>query len=320
MKRTIFFVLFFMFIALSAEAARFNRIIYPIETKDASGYTLKQEQAPARIISADPAVTEILFALNLKDKIVGATDDSDWPEDAKKIERIGRDNLDIKKLIKLQPDLVIVSLEKQRSNLDDLRKIKFNVTSSNETREVTLEVFAVDPKNLSEIFEVIDVIGTITNREHAAYSLTQRMRRQIDWVTSRAMKEKRMKALVVTSRRPITVASEGILSDLSKAAGLVNIAARGHTLKLGRDEITKLDPDIIITSTDVARNPKDIYNNRSFRKTGAGKNKKAVCVDQKLLRPGPRITEALDQIASSAYGWPREKERGEGREIEQTKE
>jgi iron complex transport system substrate-binding protein len=320
MKKILLIVSIMIFIACICEATSFNRIIYPIGTRDASGYTLRQERAPARIISADPAITEILFALNLKDKIVGVSDDSDWPKDIKKIERIGRDRLDIKKLIKLAPDLVIVSLDKQRSNLDDLRKIKFNVTSSNETREVTLEVFAVDPKNLSEIFQVIDVIGTITNREHAAYSLTQRMRRQIDWVTSRAMKENRMKALVIMSKRPIMVASDGILSDISKAAGLVNIAARGHSLKLGRDEIMKLNPDIIITSTDVARNPKDIYNNRSFRKTGAGKNKKVVCVDQKLLRPGPRITEALDEIASVAYGWPREKERGEGREIEQTKE
>ena len=225
MKKILLIVSIMIFIACICEATSFNRIIYPIGTRDASGYTLRQERAPARIISADPAITEILFALNLKDKIVGVSDDSDWPKDIKKIERIGRDRLDIKKLIKLAPDLVIVSLDKQRSNLDDLRKIKFNVTSSNETREVTLEVFAVDPKNLSEIFQVIDVIGTITNREHAAYSLLQRMNRRMGWITARAKKEKPLKGLVLMSKRPQKVAASGTyFADLMKVAGISNVA------------------------------------------------------------------------------------------------
>jgi len=324
MKKYFFLLLAIFVMAGATDAISFNRIIYPIKTKDTSDYVLMQYQAPQRIVSASPAVTEILFALNLQDRIVGVTENCDWPEEAlpagrqaKKIEKVGRDKLNKDKVLKLQPDLVIVPLEGYRSELEGLRKIKFTVSSSTETNDVTLEVFAVDPKNLSDVFQTISVIGTITNREHAAYSILQRMKRRIDWVTARAMKEKRMKAVVLVSKRPITVAGEGILYDLTRAAGFVSVLSRGQNTKMKREEIAKANPDIIITNTDVARNPKDIYNNRNFRKTNAGKNKKAVCVDKNLLRPGPRIPEALEQIAEQAYGWP---PRGEGREIEQIKE
>lgn len=275
-------------------------------------------------MSGSPAVTEILFALNLKDRIVGVTEYCNWPEEAKKIVKVGKERFNAEKLLKLQPDLVIVQLEDYKQELDKLRNMKFTVTSSNETKEATLEVFAISPKSLSDVLEMIGVIGTITNKEHSAYSLTQRMRRRIEWVEARAAKEKKLKVLVVTSKRPLTVAGEGTcLSDLAKAAGFINVAPRGKDPfpKMKRDQIEKANPDIIITSNDIARNPKDIYNNRNFRKTGACKNKRAVCIDKDiLLRSGPRLTEALEEIASSAYGWPRPGHEGEGEEIEQTKE
>ena len=61
------------------------------------------------------------------------------------------------------------------------------------------------------------------------------------------------------------------------------------------------------------KDPKNIYNDRNFRKTSAGKNKMVVCIDNEVFsRPGPRVVQALEEMAAFAYGW--------GREIEQTKE
>jgi iron complex transport system substrate-binding protein len=166
------------------------------------------------------------------------------------------------------------------------------------------------------------MIGTVTNKEHAAYSLLQRMKRRVEWVEARAKKEKRLRAIVVVKKRPLTVAAEGTyLHDLLLASDLIDVAPRGKGMyvRMKRDEISKADPDIIINSTDVAKNPKDIYNSRDFRKTSAGKNKKALSIDADVFsRPGPRVVQALEKIAEFAYGWPTRE--GQGMEIEQTKE
>jgi iron complex transport system substrate-binding protein len=302
-------LLLILFIATGiAYAISFNRIIYPIKTKDASGDILEQKQPPARIISIDPAVTEILFNLNLKDRIVGLTENCNYPEDAKNIAKVGKDRIDLKKVVELKPDLIIVNLDSQRSDMEKLRLIMMP-PASEEAQLSIINVFAVDPHTLKDIYNTISAIGTITNKEHAAYSLLQRMKRRAEWVEARAKKEKRLKAVVVIKKRPLTVAAEGTyFHDLLRVCGLIDVSPQGKGMypRMKRDEISKADPDVIITSTDVAKNPRDIYNSRDFRKTSAGKNRKAVSIDAEVfLRPGPRVVEALEEIAAFTYGWPR---------------
>ena len=297
-----------------ASAISFNRIIYPIKTKDASGDILEQKQPPARIISIDPAVTEILFNLNLKDRIVGLTENCNYPEDAKNVAKIGKDSVDINKVVELKPDLIFVNLEAQKHDMERMRRTMLP-PASEEAQPASIQVFAVDPHSLKDIYNAISVIGTVTNKEHSAYSLLQKMKRRVDWVEARAKKEKKLKALVLVKKRPLTFAGEDTyLYDLSRIAGFINVAPRGDIYpKMRREEIEKANPDIIITSLDVARDPKNIYNDRNFRKTSAGKNKKVVCMDSEIFsRPGPRVTQVLEEMATFAYGW--------GREIEQIKD
>ena len=297
-----------------ASAISFNRIIYPIKTKDASGDILEQMQPPARIISIDPAVTEILFNLNLKDKIVGITENCNYPDDAKNITKVGKDSVDINKVVALKPDLVFVNLEAQKNDMERMRRTMLPPASP-EAQPAPIQVFAVDPHSLQDIYDSISVIGTVTNKEHSAYSLLQKMKRRVDWVEARAKKEKKIKALVLLKKRPLTFAGQGsYLYDLSEKAGFDNAAPRGGIyVKMKRGDIEKADPDIIITSLDVARDPKNIYNDRNFRRTSAGKNKKVICINEEMFsRPGPRVTQVLEEMATFAYGW--------GREIEQIKD
>lgn len=310
MKKAVIFSVLCLAVVSAAYSVSFNRIIYPIDTKDASGYVLHQDEQPMRIISASPAVTELLFAFNIGDRVVGVTGKSDYPDEAKKIEKVGGDRLDTGKMLRLQPDLVIVNLSEKNADLNSMRKMKFTQTVSGESVQRTLEVFAVDPKSLRDVIDDISTIGTITNREHAAYSLTQRMMRSLNWVEAKAKTERSyrmLKALVIVSKGPVIVASDDTFQgDLLRLAGLVNVAPRGASgyVKMERKDIEKADPDVIIAPDDLAKNPKDIWGNRNFRKTEAGKNKRAVCIESALLRrPGPRITQALEKMAAYTYGW-----------------
>lgn len=320
MRKAIIFGALFLFLAFICNAISFNRIIYPIKTMDASEYELKQEKAPDRIACSSPVAAEILFAFNLSDKMVGLTEKCDYPDDAKKLPRIGGDKIDRNKMMKAAPDILILNLsDYSKDEITSFREIKFSrvVTfetwkgeTSTEVRDISLEVFAIDPKSLSEIMQTITVLGTVTNREHAAYSLKQKLNRRIEWVAARARKSKnfgRLRAIVLTSRRPLSVAGEGTyLNDMIRLEGFIDVSKRGKEadVKMSRKEIEAANPDIIITSTDIARNPKDIYNSRDFRKTGAGKNKRVICIDKVIFeRPGPRAVNMLEQIGEFAYGW-----------------
>jgi iron complex transport system substrate-binding protein len=297
-----------LFLASSVSyAISFNRIIYPIKTKDATGDILKQDAPPSRIVSSDPAITEILFELNLADKIVGITENCNYPEETKKIEKVGGDRLDRGKVAGLKADLILMSLDKQEKEVQKMRQTMIQSASA-DAKPAPANVFAVSPHSLRDIYETISIIGTVTNKEHSAYSLLQKMKRRVEWVEARAKQGRRLKALVVVKRRwPFTVAGEGTyLHDLVRLAGMIDVSPRGKGLypTMNRQDIERADPDLIITDTNVAKDPGGIYNSGDFRKTSAGKNKRGVSVDADVLsRPGPRVVDALEKIAAYAHGW-----------------
>lgn len=64
--------------------------------------------APQRIISLAPHATEIAFAAGLGDKLIAATDHSDYPEEAKALERVANyQGIKLERIVALQPDLII---------------------------------------------------------------------------------------------------------------------------------------------------------------------------------------------------------------------
>ncbi|MFA4967836.1 MAG: ABC transporter substrate-binding protein, partial [Candidatus Margulisiibacteriota bacterium] len=63
---------------------------------------------PQRIISTMPNITEIVFALNLGDRVVGVTQNCNYPPEAQKKEKIGRESINLEKVFSLNPDLIIM--------------------------------------------------------------------------------------------------------------------------------------------------------------------------------------------------------------------
>jgi iron complex transport system substrate-binding protein len=67
---------------------------------------------PKRIISLAPNITEILFALGLGDSVVGVTIFCDYPEEAKKKQKIGgMSNPSLEGVVSLKPDIVVMTTD-----------------------------------------------------------------------------------------------------------------------------------------------------------------------------------------------------------------
>ena len=70
--------------------------------------TVQVPKAPQRVVSTSPAVTEIIYALGGGDILVGRTDFCSYPPEALQIESIGGiSNLNVEKIVSLNPDIVI---------------------------------------------------------------------------------------------------------------------------------------------------------------------------------------------------------------------
>ncbi|HQM66846.1 MAG TPA: ABC transporter substrate-binding protein [Methanomassiliicoccales archaeon] len=53
----------------------------PVTVIDAAGRAVTTSEAPKRIVSCSPSLTEIVYALGIGDRLVAVTDYCDWPED-----------------------------------------------------------------------------------------------------------------------------------------------------------------------------------------------------------------------------------------------
>lgn len=82
-----------------------------------------QQNAPSRIVSLKPNITEILFALGAGGKVVGVTTWCDRPAAAKNITRVADYiNIDTERIMALRPDIVIGSEENSvRSQFEVLK-------------------------------------------------------------------------------------------------------------------------------------------------------------------------------------------------------
>ena len=104
---------------------------------DQFGRHIQVPDCPKRIVAMAPSITEIIFALGLSERLVGATQFSDYPPIAETLPKVGSYvHLDVEKIVSLEPDLCIAV--KDGNPISVVRKLE----------SVGIPLYAVDPRNL----------------------------------------------------------------------------------------------------------------------------------------------------------------------------
>ena len=117
----------FLVIVVASAAAAFALFRGPHEQPP-------QPPGKLRIVSLAPSVTEILFALDLGDQIVGVTDQCNYPPAAGKIERVsGFGTPNVEKLLALGPDMVIACGLEKPELIEVLRQAGIQVVNVQKT-------------------------------------------------------------------------------------------------------------------------------------------------------------------------------------------
>lgn len=258
---------------------------------------INAEAAP-RYISLAPSTTEILFRLNLGDDIVGVSSYCDYPLEAKAKEKIGDfSHPNIEKIIFLKPDYIFCTGLEQAPVIEELRRLKLNV-------------YAADPANIEELLQTILDIGRITHKEKEAAALVGKMSADLGKVKAKAQlipQDKRVKVFVEIWHEPLMTAGRGsFIDELITLAGGINVA---HDVPrpycyFSAEQVVSLNPGrIILTYMDKQPPLKLVESRFGWRNIDAVKNKMVFNdIDPNaLLRPGPRITEGLQELQKRLY-------------------
>lgn len=283
----------------TSEKVTAKATVYPLTVKDATGTEITFEKAPERIVSTSPSETEILFALGLGDKIYGVSDFDDYPKEALTKPKVGgvtKPNEEV--IIAASPDLVVGGI----SMKDDIAE-KF--------RGLGLKLYKTEPKKIEDILNNIIQIGIITDTQQRAEELVAQMKEDIRVVkeATATINEEDKKKVYIEFSPGWTVGKGEFMDELITMAGGVNIASDMEGWNaINEEKIIQENPAVILYTADIVDEKSGkpleelIKSRNGWDKITAVQEDHLTGIEGNIMsRPGPRITDALKQIAEAIY-------------------
>lgn len=258
-----------------------------MRVRDARGKQVLIKAKPVRIVSLAPSNTEILYALGLAHRIAGVTRYCNYPPQAKSKPKIGDMTVNTEAVVALRPDLVLAHAFVNDAAVGRLERLG-------------LTVFAIDPKTIPEVIRDIRTIGRITARPRTAETLAKKMEAAVSRVkTARAGKPVR-KVLVVVQSNPLWVAGpKTFVDEMIRLAHAKNVCydARPGFVTFSKELAIGRNPDVIIVG--LKSDASYFLSSPAWRNASAVRDKRVWVIDNDLLvRPGPRLSEGLKELAA----------------------
>ncbi|HMF50581.1 MAG TPA: cobalamin-binding protein [Candidatus Saccharimonadales bacterium] len=274
----------------SAIAVRLFAVGLIILTAHASLAHAASTPYPQRIVSLAPSVTESLFALGFGNRIVGVTTYCDYPAEAQKLPKIGgfmSPSLEV--IVAKRPDLVIGV-----SSATDPVKAR-------EMERLGLKVTLISLASVSDILSSTKSIARWLGNPEAGEKLVQKITLQFDQVKKRVAPAPRRRTLLAVGLRPlVAVGGKNFIDELITLAGGENIAGNAAQpwLNLPDEYVVAKAPQVIIEAGMGSERGETAKHWGDLKSLPAVKEQRVYAYpSDKILRPGPRIGEGLEEIA-----------------------
>jgi len=279
----------FLLVATVA-CGRGNRSAPPsrISAIDDAGRTVALAQPPSRIVSLSPAVTELLFALGVGDRLVGRTTWCDYPPAARQVPSVGDGlNPNIEAVAARHPDLVVL----YRSALDE--------TAAAQLAHLGIAAALVRQDRLEDIARAARLLGRLTGTERAGDSLALAMQRLVAGDRAPPLPHARV-AFVVWDNPPVVIGGGSYLDELAGLAGAANVFqdVGAASATVGLETIVARDPDLIVVLRDSSTAEPPRFTRRpEWQAVRAVRQRHVVSLTGSLFaRPGPRAAEAVAEF------------------------
>ena len=208
----------------------------------AMGVPIARAAAPRRIVSASPAVTEILYGIGAFDRVVAVTEYCTYPPEAKSLPKIGGwATPSVEKVAAFHPDLVAYTDAQSPFLEGPLGKLGIRTAIAR-------------GQTIQDAFTAIATLGKATGKEREAARLTEQVKSALETVRGRAARLPHPSVLCIVDRTPGTLrdlyaATEGsFLAELIGIAGgkVVGGASRGGYGKISKEAVLTSNPQVVL--------------------------------------------------------------------------
>ncbi|MBA4799489.1 MAG: ABC transporter substrate-binding protein [Rhizobiales bacterium] len=291
---------------------------YPVTVKSCDR-EVTFEQAPARAISNDVNLTEMMLALKLQDHMVGYTGISGW----KTLDESLREG--VQELPELSPKyptkevLLNADADFYFAGWNYGMKVGGEVTPETlepfkikvyELTESCIHIMAKNKPTMDDMFVDLLNLGKIFGVEDRAETLVAGYRKQLDEITTRiGAIEKPVRVFVYDSgtEKPFTSGRFGIPTAMIEAAGGINIMddVEKSWTEVSWEPVIERNPEVVVIVNygDVTAEQKIAFmkENPAFKNLDAVKQDRFVVLEYVEATPGPRNVQAIDRLAKAFH-------------------
>jgi iron complex transport system substrate-binding protein len=263
---------------------------------DDLGREFSTKITPQKLVSLAPSNTELLGALGLQSWLVGRTKYCNFPENIRSVDVVaGFNTLDLEKIAALNPE---VAFAIRGNDLESLKGLD----------RLGIPVFSLDIKNLDELLNAIQRLGVFLNVESRADSLVSVFQDRIKTVRQKVGDHTERPKVMwgLGDNMFYTAGNNTIIDDVINIAGGTNVGrdAVGAWPQVGIETVLMWSPDIIITTQVEGRGEglsekiERLSRSPVWERIPAIIDENVLYIEADLLlRPGPRLIEAVELIA-----------------------
>ncbi|MCI0507032.1 MAG: cobalamin-binding protein [Gammaproteobacteria bacterium] len=274
-----------LFFSVSANAEE-------IVVRDDLGNTVRLAQPAQRIISLAPHTTELLFAAGAGGKIVGVAEFSDFPPDAKSIQRIGNfATFDLERISLLKPDLIIAwHSGNPASALASLKQLGY-------------PMFLSEPRTLKDIPATLIQLGKLAGSQAQAQTAADAYFAQLQHLKTRYAGQATLTVFYEIWNQPMmTVNGRHIITEVIEFCGGRNVFADMKVLAptVAVEPVLVANPQVIIASSSEGEAPQWLNDWRQWTELDAVRYDNLFHVDADTInRHTLRILRGVEQICEA---------------------
>jgi iron complex transport system substrate-binding protein len=261
-----------------------------MSVQDDLGRKITLSGPPQKIVSLEPSVTEILYAVGAERKIVADDNDSDYPPAAKLKPHVNGIAPSRELMIGLQPDLIVLFDQ------------TFTVAKADQwQQEYGVPVYVLSAGTYIGVEGDIKKLGALVGNPHDTENVIRNMVDAEQSVAKAVAHRPKVTAFVVVWDRPLMTAGRGsFVDDLIRLAGGIDVASEtvsGYPT-YSPERLVKDNPSYlllgtvgskVIPATDPVLAPLNLVADKSGRSWAIP--------DDWTSRPGPRLALGLCALA-----------------------
>lgn len=266
-----------------------------------------EELVPAKIISLNGTITELLYEMNLGDQLVGIDITSTYPPATTQLSNLGHvSQLNAEAILALQPTAIFIDKKNEQNEVLD------------QIKAAGIPVHTIDiPYTLNGAVEAMEQLGELLQQEVNTANLRQKIatnQQKIEQLITKSGASPKVLFIYARGTQTLMVAGEKTFaSAMIKIAGGTPAVQDFESFKpLTPEALLACNPDAILMFdsglASLANEEEEqsaiegLLSIKGMDKTPAGKNKNVIIMDGAYLSGfGPRASDAALELAQKIH-------------------